>query len=199
MSVPEADFGLLVSVSDRRAVFLEQRGKPVIGCHVERCGFPERLEVSMWAGQHRHLLVLLVLSSSWCCPAAPAAAALDPRSHLRRLFDALDKDHDGQLRQQELKQYIGGLAPEYSSSKLDKAVEGAIGRLDSPDQGLGVDWTELEQHLHTILQVGSVAGLQEFARGPGKAVDAVQHLACDVLTWLSVFGRPGLPLLQSWS
>lgn len=147
---------------------LEQRGKPVIGSHhVERCGFPQRLEVSMWAGQHRHLLVLLlVLSSSWCCPAAPAA--VDPRSHLRTLFDALDQDRDGQLRQQELKQYIGGLAPEYSSSKLDQAVEGAIGRLDSPDQGLGVDWTELEQHLHTILQVGSVAGLQEFARGPGQ-------------------------------
>jgi hypothetical protein len=38
-------------------------------------------------------------------------------------------------------------------------VERAIGRLDSPDAGLGVDCTELEQHLHTILQA-SQAWLQ---------------------------------------
>lgn len=40
-----------------------------------------------------------------------------------------------------------------SSATLDQAVEGAIGRLDSPDVGLGVSWKELEHHLHSLLQV----------------------------------------------
>lgn len=95
------------------------------------------------------LLLLLLL----CCSAAQPVSA--DQQHLRRLFDSLDKDHDGELRRQELREYVGELgAPEYShSTKLDQAVEKAIGSLDSPDVGLGVSWTELEQHLHTLLQV----------------------------------------------
>jgi hypothetical protein len=96
-------------------------------------------------------LLVLVLLLLFCCSIAQPASA---DRHLRKLFDSLDKDHDGELRKQELREYIGKLgAPEYShSTKLDQAVEGAIGRLDSPDFGLGVSWTELEQHLHTLLQ-----------------------------------------------
>ena len=96
------------------------------------------------------LLVLLGLLSGSCF----LTAANGEDDHLRRLFESLDRDHDGQLMRQELKQYIGSLAPEYSSStKLDQAVEAAIGRLDSPDVGFGVSWKELEHHLHTLLQV----------------------------------------------
>jgi hypothetical protein len=99
------------------------------------------------------LLVLLGLLSGSCF----LTAANGEDGHLRRLFESLDKDHDGQLMRQELKQYIGSLAPEYSSStKLDQAVEAAIGRLDSPDVGFGVSWKELEHHLHTLLQVRGI-------------------------------------------
>jgi Ca2+-binding EF-hand superfamily protein len=98
------------------------------------------------------LLLLLHLLSS-----CATGQATDQRSHLRRLFESLDQDHDGQLHKQELRQYIGGLAPEYSDSrsKLDQAVEGAIDRLDSADIGLGVSRIELEQHLHTLLPVSA--------------------------------------------
>lgn len=96
------------------------------------------------------ILGLLVLS---CWVAQPSSAAAQT-SHLRRLFDAVDKNQDGQLLEQELRQFIGGLeSTEYSSSKLDKAVEGAMGRLAS--SGQGVDWTELEQH--SVLQASGSA------------------------------------------
>lgn len=114
----------------------------------------------------RALLGFLLLLSLAVCgavagsPAAAGTASGADADHLRRLFDSLDKDHDGQLRRSELRQAVDLLGTdsnyaEGSSNKLDAAVSGAIQRLDSPDVGLGVSETELEQHLHTVLQVRS--------------------------------------------
>lgn len=115
------------------------------------------------------LLLVALLSGSCLLLTAAAAGEAVPhgdQDHLRRLFDTLDKDHDGQLRRQELKQYIGGLAEYSSSSKLelDQAVQAAIGRLDSPDVGLDVSWKELEHHLHTLLQVRSITSITSIQR-----------------------------------
>lgn len=123
------------------------------------------------------LLVLLGLLSGSCF----LTAAIGEDDHLRRLFESLDRDHDGQLMRQELKQYIGSLAPEYSSStKLDQAVEAAIGRLDSPDVGFGVSWKELEHHLHTLLQVrGSMRPLTTCGCvGSICSISSHQHCSC---------------------
>lgn len=107
------------------------------------------------------LLCLQVSSHRSCCWAQAAATTraspqgASSSNHLQQLFDSLDSDQDGQLRKQELRLLVSRLSPEYtaSSSTLDAAVEGVIGRLDSPDVGLGVSQLELEQHLHTLLQV----------------------------------------------
>lgn len=105
------------------------------------------------------LLSLAVCGAVAGPEAAPGTAAGQDADHLQRLFDSLDKDHDGQLRRAELRQYLFGTDSsdaEGSSNKLDAVVSGAIQRLDSPDVGLGVSETELEQHLHTVLQVQSM-------------------------------------------
>lgn len=115
----------------------------------------------------RLLLLLLLLQLG---PGSPA----EPDPHLRKLFAALDKDHDGQLIKSELRSYIKNTDSSYSSSTtLDQAVERAIGRLDSPDVGLGVSRTELEQHLHTLLQVRLVPE----QRTAGNSTAAVQGMA----------------------
>lgn len=100
------------------------------------------------------ILLIVSVLLVWC-PGHLLGSSSHASGHLRKLFDSLDKDHDGQLQQQELSSYIVSLAPEFTNSnqQLQRAVAGAIGRLDSPDAGLGVSQAELEQHLHTLLQV----------------------------------------------
>lgn len=101
-------------------------------------------------------LLLLALSSCWVVTAASTSAgprtSTSSSSHLQRLFNALDSDTDGQLRKHELRQYIH---TQHLSTPghLDGAVDGVIDALDSPDVGLGVSPLELEQHLHTLLEV----------------------------------------------
>jgi hypothetical protein len=94
-------------------------------------------------------LLVLVGHQLLCCPVADEGSM----GHLRQLFDKVDKDHDGQLHEPELRQFISRLALSFDNSKLDRAVEGAIGRLDSPDHGIGVSQAELEHHLRTMMQV----------------------------------------------
>lgn len=99
----------------------------------------------------RSLQLLLLLPVSVLTVVSVAG---NQSGHLRQLFDELDCDNDGQLRKQELRQRIGQLSPDHMShSALEQAVDGALGRLDSPDGGLSVSWREFQQHLHTILQV----------------------------------------------
>jgi hypothetical protein len=133
----------------------------------------------------RRLPVLLVLLLAAAASGTNQQHSRAQRSqHLHKLFGALDSDRDGQLARQELSTAIGALGSSSSSQQaqqltLEQSVEAAVGRLDSPDAGLGVSEAELEQHLQKLcVRRGEGAGGRDLTRHPYASGCCMQLAGC---------------------
>lgn len=89
-------------------------------------------------------------------PDLPAAEDGVTAPGLSELFQSMDRDGDGQIGQQEAIAYIGseiGGTEFDTAQELTDAAQQMLGAVDGGDTGTTVSVTELESHLHSVLQV----------------------------------------------
>ena len=94
----------------------------------------------------------------WCLLARAVLNAQGKRpgaSGLARFFTSVDTDGDGQIEPHEAEAFMGESFGEDAAHEVHKAISLMKSNLDGSDQGQTISQSEVNEHLHSLLQVGA--------------------------------------------